>query len=134
MNTTVVTLKLPTDIYELIRKYCKKIILSTGDTTSNDDTINTDIPTYDDVVKEVNKTGSNINPQRFYQYYQDNNWLDKKGRRFDWKDMLAKWGTYNIEKANANKVKEKAPADFYSNESFKSAVASLMSEAEKGSG
>lgn len=100
METTIVTLKLPNDIVDLIRRYCRKIIVNdvTGNTTSNVVNKATVIPTYDDVVEEVRKTNSNINPQRFFNYYSERNWLDKKGNPFDWKQMLSTWGTYNIEK------------------------------------
>lgn len=136
METVVVTLRLPTDLYSLVRKYAKAFIIneqfSNSSSIKNTSVLNTAIlenqskPSLDDVVVEAKRINSNVNPQRFFSYYQERNWLDKNGKPFDWKAMLAKWGTYNLEKAPSRN--DKVKSDFSNDQSFKNSVAALLAE------
>lgn len=141
METVIVTLKMPADLFSLVKKYAKGCIIneqfsntssitnrSVRNTTSLENQ-NVSKPALNDVVDEVKRTGSNVNPQRFYNYYEERNWRDKNGKPFDWKQMLAKWGTYGLEKAPSRN----APAScaFSNDNSFKDAVKELIGSEQK---
>ena len=141
METVIVTLKMPADLFSLVKKYAKGCIIkehsintssitNTSNCTTTSNEINkTLIPDINDVVVEVKNTGSKVNPQRFYDYYQRNNWCDKSGNQIDWKKKLAEWGTYNIEKSPSKNDSPKC--DFRNDASFKNSVADLLSESKK---
>jgi len=112
-----VTLQLPSEIVDVIRKYAKRIIVESQFST---DTVkekqasplptveNFEIPSYDDVVAECKRLKSPVNPRRFIAYYTAKNWTDKDGMPFDWKEKLQTWGTYNLEKTPVATGKVKA--------------------------
>lgn len=143
METVIVTLKLPVDLFNLVKKYAKAfivneqfsntgIIKNTGvlnNTRLENQQVSTSRPSLSDVVDEVKRTNSNIDPSRFFTYYEERNWLGKDGKPFDWKRMLAKWGTYGLEKAKQAPTRN-APAtcDFTNDASFKSAIQDLLKE------
>lgn len=115
METVVVTLRLPSDLYSLVKKYAKAFIIneqfSNSKAIENTSVLNSKLlenqkPSFDDVVDEVKKRNSPVNAQRFFQYYERRNWLDKGGLPFDWKQKLAEWESYNLERSN--KEQEKA--------------------------
>ena len=144
MDTVIVTLKLPTDLYSLVKKYAKAFIIneqfSNSYASKNTSVLTSSLlenpqerktPTLDDVVEEVRRTGSNISPERFVTYYEERKWLGKDGKPFDWKKMLAKWGTYNLETTKQPSKNTVAKCDFSNDNSFKSAVADLIAENKK---
>ena len=133
---------MPSDLYSLVKKYAKAFIIneqfSNSKAIENTSVLNSKLlenppkpPSFDDVVDEVNRTNSNIDPTRFFTYYEERNWLGKDGLPFDWKKMLAKWGTYRLESARpAPKKNEPARCDFTENKSFKSAIQDLIKDKE----
>ena len=128
METTVVTLRLPNEIVELLKKYLRKAIIS----IENEKPVFVDkskIPTLEEVVAEVNRTNSAINPQRFFSYYEACGWVDKQGRPIEWKQMLAKWGTYNLERSNKEQEKAKATPKVSAD-----AVANFLADVKKEAG
>ena len=128
METTVVTLRLPNEIVELLKKYLRKAIVS----IENEKPVVVDkskIPSLEEVVAEVNRTNSPIAPQRFMNYYNREGWVDKQGRPFDWKQMLATWGTYNLERSNKETEKAKATPKVSAD-----AVANFLADVKKEAG
>ena len=144
MDTVIVTLELPIDVFNFVKKYAKPRIINeqfsnTGsikntsvfNTTRLENPLNN--PTLDDVVAYAKEINSSVNPQRFFTYYERREWVDKNGLNFDWKQKLREWGTYNLEKSTTSTSKN-APAkcDFTNDTSFQSSVADLLADNKKG--
>ena len=119
METVVVTLRLPTDLYSLVRKYAKAFIIN--EQFSNSSSIKNTCVLNTAILENQPKPSLED-----FSYYQERNWLDKNGKPFEWKAMLAKWGTYNLEKGPSRNEKQKC--DFSNDESFKESVAALLAE------
>lgn len=141
METVVVTLKLPKDLYSLLQKYGKALIVneqfSNNIGIKNTSVLNTNIlenpeekkiPSLNDVVDEVKRIGSNVSPQRFFDYYQKYNWCDKSGKPIEWKQKLKDWGTYNLEKGSTPSKNAPATCDFSNDTSFKNMVKDFVAE------
>ena len=140
METVVVTLRLPTDLYSLVKKYAKAFIIneqfSNGKAIENkvlnskpleNKTLNN--PSLDDVAAYAREINSSVNPQRFFAYYEKRDWVDKNGLNFDWKQKLREWGTYNLEKTSSSTSRNTPiKGDFKNDDSFKNEVAALLKE------
>ena len=137
---------MPADLFSLVKKYAKSCIIdeqfsntssitnrSVRNTTSlENQQMKLSNPSLNDVVDEVKRTGSNINPNRFFTYYEKRNWLGKDGKPFDWKAMLATWATYGLEKNGAVQSKNtSAKCDFGNDDSFKAAIQELVGDDAK---
>lgn len=48
-------------------------------------------PSLDDVRKYAKETGSNVDPERFYQFYSDKDWMTGNEPINDWKALFRKW-------------------------------------------
>ena len=48
-------------------------------------------PSLDDVKKYAQETGSNVDPERFYQFYSDKDWMTGNEPINDWKALFRKW-------------------------------------------
>lgn len=145
MDTVIVTLKLPADLYSLVKKYAKQYIIN--ETLSNSyANRNTSVPisslleskeeklnnpSLDDVVAYAKEIKCSVNPQRYFTYYEKRGWVDKNGLNFDWKQKLKEWGTYNLETTKQPSKNAVAKCDFSNDDSFKSAVADLIAENKK---
>lgn len=134
MDTTTITLRLPKEVVDMIRKYAKNLIVSPTSVETNRDTsipisktlVGNDHPSLNDVVDYVKQRNSSVNPQRFFQYYEKRDWRNKDGTTFDWKQKLAEWETYNLEKSNREQAEAKKP------NVDAAAVAAFMAEAKRG--
>ena len=118
MQTTTITLRVPVEIAEIIRKYVKSFVVNTALSTdssirniniSNTTTVESK-PTLDDVIAFVKERNSPVNGQRFFTYYEKRGWLDKSGDAFDWKQKLIEWESYNLEKSTKEKAEDKTKA------------------------
>jgi hypothetical protein len=122
LDTTIITLKLPNDLANLVRKYAKPFIVNTQPsipvgkgniyipfTKGIEGEKEFEVPSLDDVVDECKKRRSRVSAQRFFSYYNARDWRNKDGSRFDWKVKLAEWEGYNLEKSPVEQVKEKTP-------------------------
>lgn len=48
-------------------------------------------PSLDDVKKYAQETGSSVDPERFYQFYSDKDWMTGNEPINDWKALFRKW-------------------------------------------
>lgn len=65
------------------------------DTNNNRITIrnnNTKIPTLSEVISYVKERGSNVDPHKFYDYFNEGGWIDSQGKKVrNWKQKLITW-------------------------------------------
>jgi len=61
-------------------------------------------PTLEEVKKYITEKGYSISPQRFYDYFQEANWIDSKGNKVrNWKQKIITWQSYE-EKKKQSKI------------------------------
>ena len=59
-------------------------------------------PSLTEIESFARERGSNVDPKRFFQYYEDNNWMDGKGKPVrDWKKKFISWEGYEKKKPSA---------------------------------
>lgn len=137
METVVVTLKLPADVFSLVKKYAKAYIvndsLSNSVAIKNTSVLNSKLlesrrPSREEVEAEIKKNNYNFTVDRVFIYYDD----PKHPWPKDWKAALVRWKAYNLERNTSSTSKnESAKCDFSKDTSFKSAVADLIAESKK---
>lgn len=102
-----VTIQLPKDLYEAMMKFfAQRVATEQGEVVEYEPQARI-IPSLNDVVEEVKRTHTSVNAQRFFNYYQKRDWRTNSGETFDWKEKLAEWGTYGLEKQTVEKPEEK---------------------------
>ena len=97
METVIVTLRLPKDIVDLIRRYLKRAIVSIENEAPAP--VGT-APSREEVEAEIKRIGANFTVDRVFIYYND----PKHPWPVDWKAALMKWKAYNLEKASTTKT------------------------------
>ena len=138
METVVVTLKLPADVFSLVKKYAKAYIvndsLSNSVAIKNTSVLNSKLlesrrPSREEVEAEIKKNNYNFTADRVFIYYDD----PKHPWPEDWKAALVRWKAYNLERNTSSSTSKNEPAkcDFSKDTSFKSAVADLIAESKK---
>jgi len=59
-------------------------------------------PSMTEIESFARERGSAVDPKRFFQYYEDNNWMDGKGKPVrDWKKKFISWEGYEKKKPSA---------------------------------
>ena len=66
-------------------------------------------PALDDVRKFAEEIGSKVDPQRFFQYYEDRNWMTGTEPINDWKAIFKKWSADERPKQYTTADRYKAP-------------------------
>lgn len=138
METVIVTLKLPTEIFLLVKKYAKSCIvndsLSNSVAIKNTSVLNSKLlesrrPSREEVEAEIKKNNYSFTVDRVFIYYDD----PKHPWPEDWKAALVRWKSYNLEKSTTSTSKN-APAkcDFTNDASFQNSVADLLADNKKG--
>ena len=88
----------------------KLIVNNTVNTTTNN-TMNKGRftpPTLTEVIEQCNKTGANIDPQGFIDFYESKGWMIGKNKMKCWKSAIRTWARKDKEKSQARTVKQKA--------------------------
>lgn len=56
-------------------------------------------PSFDEIKEYVKEKGLNVNPQQFYDYFTEGDWIDSKGNKVkNWKQKLLTWSKYGTNK------------------------------------
>ena len=133
METVVVTLRLPSDLYSLVKKYAKAFIIneqfSNSKAIENTSVLNSKllenqkIPSREEVEAEIKRIGASFTVDRVFIYYSTHPWPD------DWKAALLRWKSYNLEKTSSSTSRNTPiKGDFKNDDSFKNEVAALLKE------
>lgn len=63
-----------------------------NNTSINNTRINNSKPTLEEVKEYCKERNNNVDPNKFYDYYSVNNWIDNKGNKVrNWKQKLITW-------------------------------------------
>ena len=73
--------------------------------TSNNNTSKKEIykeknkkPSLEEIEKYCKERNNNVNPKKFYDYYEANNWIDNKGNKVkSWKQKVITWESRDID-------------------------------------
>ena len=53
-------------------------------------------PSLDEVIEYCKERNNNVDPNKFYDYYEVNNWVDNKGNKVrNWKQKVITWEKHN---------------------------------------
>jgi hypothetical protein len=138
LETVIVTLKLPADLFNLVKKYAKPFIvndsLSNSVAIKNTSVLNSKLleskaPSREEVEAEIKRIGASFTADRVFIYYSD----PKHPWPANWKSALLRWKSYNLEKTTTSTSKNTpAKCDFANDASFQSSVADLLADGKKG--
>ena len=78
---------------------------NTSNTTSNKGRFTP--PTLDEVIEQCNKTGANIDPQGFIDFYESKGWMIGKNKMKCYKAAIRTWARKEREKKQVQPVKQK---------------------------
>ena len=87
----------------------KLIVNNTVNTTTNN-TMNKGRftpPTLTEVIEQCNRTGANIDPQGFIDFYESKGWMIGKNKMKCWKAAIRTWSRKEREKQQVQPVKQK---------------------------
>lgn len=65
-------------------------------------------PTLDEIRKYIQEKSLNVNPEKFFNYFSEGNWIDSKGVKVkNWKQKLLTWNGYS----NSLKTRQSQPSN-----------------------
>ena len=71
-------------------------------------------PTLEEVEEYCKKRKNNINPKTFYDWYNENNWIDNNGKEVkNWKGKVITWESHDEDKKKNDKKKNDNWMDVY---------------------
>lgn len=69
----------------------------------------TSLPTLQQIKEYVSKHNLNVDPDRFFSYYNKTNWKTTKGNPVNWQDKLKEWNTTETKKEDSKPQKSSNP-------------------------
>ena len=75
--------------------YCQKA-KDNNTSINNKKEIYKEKPSLDEVIEYCKERNNNVDPNKFYDYYEVNNWVDNKGNKVrNWKQKVITWEKHN---------------------------------------